>query len=251
MKKIYFLLTLFLFGNFCFAQYPSYKQKLLYTCKVWGFVKYYHSRVSVCAVNWDSVLVHCLPLVKNAVTKNDFNNALDTMLLAAGPMALTTTPRPDTMSATQKRNLRFAWINDTILRADVQTILDTIKNNFRPHAECWVANNTYTTSNYSYLLLPADTAMNTQDTQVNFPDEWHRLLMLFRHWNLVNYFDPNNGVMSPILDSNLYKHVMVVDSATDDMHLYLGIRKINAPLGDMITENYTYDNYQSFPYQGP
>src|SRR5580698_6381408 len=142
MKRLLllFFITANIFGNNIFAQSPTLQQKFYYTCKVWGFVKYFHSNVSVCGVNWDSVLIADLPLVKSAVTSNDFNNALDTILKAAGPMTLTSTPRPDTMAPELKRNLNFGWLNDPILRADVQTQLDTIKNNFRPHAECWVQN---------------------------------------------------------------------------------------------------------------
>jgi len=93
----------------------------------------------VCEVNWDSVLIADLPLIKTAVTKNDFNNALDTLLNAAGPMAITHTPPCDTMSLELKRNLNTSWINDTaVFRQDVITVLDTINNNFRPHVECSV-----------------------------------------------------------------------------------------------------------------
>src|ERR1700728_2566658 len=100
MKKLQVILLLTLSSsliNLSTAQNPTYQQKLFYTCKVWGFVKYFHSNVSTCGVNWDSVLLHCLPLVKNAVTQNDFNNALDTMLNAAGPMAITHAPPCDTV----------------------------------------------------------------------------------------------------------------------------------------------------------
>ena len=97
MKKMsLFFLLIKVFSMSTTGQNPTYQQKLYYSCKVWGFVKYYHSRVSVCQVNWDSVLLHTLPLIKNAVTNNEFNDALDTMLLAAGPMEIATTPSPDT-----------------------------------------------------------------------------------------------------------------------------------------------------------
>ena len=66
-KKLLFLTILLCCQKVSFEQNPTYQQKLFYTCKIWGFVKYYHSNVSVCGVNWDSVLIHCLPLVKNAI----------------------------------------------------------------------------------------------------------------------------------------------------------------------------------------
>ncbi|HXC07153.1 MAG TPA: hypothetical protein VNZ86_20475, partial [Bacteroidia bacterium] len=117
-----------------------------------------------------------------------------------------------------KSNLHFGWINDPVFRHDVQTILDTIKNNFRPHAECWAAYNTYsaTTSNYSFILFPNDDPMINSNTSTSFPDEWHRLLLLFKHWNIINYFNPNNGAPAHPCDSMLYKHVMAFDLAAND-----------------------------------
>src|SRR5574337_1738833 len=103
MKTRLLLLPLFLSLS-VFSQNPTYQQKIYYTCKVWGFVKYYHSAVSTCQVNWDSVLVHYMPSVKNCVTQNDFNDVLDSMLLAAGPMQIAASSFPDTLAPELKRN---------------------------------------------------------------------------------------------------------------------------------------------------
>jgi carboxyl-terminal processing protease len=247
MKKIllFFAIIICIGSN---AQNPSYRQKLYYTCKVWGFVKYYHSNVSVCGVNWDSVLIHCLPLVKNAVTKNDFNNALDTMLNAAGPMAIATSPTADTMGPELKRNLNFGWINDTMLRTDVQVILDTIKNNFRPHAECWVQNNAYTNSYQGWLVFPHDSLMLSQPTYTSFPDEWHRLMLLYKHWNIINYFNPYRYNHNIPWDSTLYHNVLGFDGATTDFNFNYALNKLNADNDDAHTEGLTYISDQWFPY---
>src|SRR4051812_28356500 len=129
MKKILTLLLL-VWTIQANAQNPTYQQKLFYTCKVWGFVKYFHSGVSTCTVNWDSILVSRLPKIKSAVTNSDFNNELDTLLLAAGMMTIASGILPDTIQPELKRNRNFNWITDAIFRSDVRVILDTIKNNF-------------------------------------------------------------------------------------------------------------------------
>ncbi|MGP8217631.1 MAG: T9SS type A sorting domain-containing protein [Bacteroidia bacterium] len=247
MKKTLIVLGIII----CFVsrgQTPTYQQKLYYTCKVWGFVKYFHSNVSVCRVNWDSVLIHCLPLIKNAATDSAFNNALDTMLFAAGPMIIATTPTADTMAPELKRNLNFGWINDPIFNASVQTILDTISSNFRPHNECWVENNPRTNSNDSYLIFPYDSLMLNQNMGVNFPDEWHRLLILFKHWNIINYFNPYNYTHTIPWDTVLYQNVLSIDSSNNDLSFYIAFRKITAANDDAHTEGLTQDGYQGFPY---
>jgi hypothetical protein len=156
MRKLLLVSGFCILCNNTFAQASTLQQKLYYTCKVWEFVKYYHSNISTCHVNWDSVLLHTLPLVRSAATSAQFNDALDTMLNAAGPMALSTSYFPDTLPTELKRNRDWNWIDSSSFRSDVQVILDTIRNNFRLHTECWVENNTYTTSNTSYLIFPYD-----------------------------------------------------------------------------------------------
>jgi hypothetical protein len=231
------------------AQNPTYQQKLFYTCKIWGFVKYFHSNVSVCGVNWDSVLLHCLPLVKSAVTDSEFNNALDTMLLAAGPMALTNSPPCDTMGPELKRNLNFTWINNSILRSDVQTILDTIKNNFRPHTECWVQSG-YPSYTYGWLTFPYDNPILNINDYTNYADEWHRLLELFAYWNIINYFNPYNYMQDQPWDSTLYQHALNIDTAANDLVFYTAFLRITHNIDDAHVQAGTYDNYCLFPIKG-
>ncbi len=210
------LLTLFM-GIACSAgvAQPTLQQKLYYTCKVWGFVKYYHSEVSTCHVNWDSVLLRTLPLVRAATTNNQFNDALDTMLLAAGPMALSSTYFPDTLPTELKRNRDWAFMNAPIFRSDVKTILDTIKNNFRPHAGCWIGLNipTASPSLSGYLTYGKDTMLLDVNTTVTYPDADHRQLLFFKFWNIVRYFNPYNYVLDSNIENSLSNYVMAFDTA--------------------------------------
>jgi carboxyl-terminal processing protease len=246
MKKLLLILLLFSIQQ-TQAQNPTYQQKLFYTCKVWGFVKYFHSGVSTCSVNWDSILVSRLPAIKNAVTNSDFNNELGILLTAAGPMTLATTSLPDTIPAALKRNRDFAWINDPILRTDVKAILDTIKNNFRPHASCWVKDNKYTNSYNGWLVFPHDSLMLTTATYQTYPDERTRLLLGFKYWNIMHYFNPYNYVLDTPSDSSLYEKILLFASAPDAQTFNYALRKIAKDLDDAHVQGYTY----SFNYGAP
>ncbi|MDR3681056.1 MAG: T9SS type A sorting domain-containing protein [Flavipsychrobacter sp.] len=252
MRLIIIFITALVLSNTTFAQVPTYQQKLYYTCKIWGFVKYYHSNVSNCNINWDSVLLASLPAIKNTVTKNEFNDALDTMLVAAGPMALSSTYFPDTLAPELKRNRNFGWINDANLRADVQTILDTIKNNFRPHIGCYVKDNTYpysTSFNYGGLLLfPHDTILLDTSVFTNYPDEYNRLSVLFKYWNLVNYFDPYTYGFDQPMDTILYNHIMSFDTVSNPEAFNMCLRSVFASFDDESIEAGTY--YRNFAYPG-
>jgi hypothetical protein len=241
MKKLFLFFILCTTGTTLLAQNPTCQQKLFYTCKVWGFVKYYHSRVSVCQVKWDSILLHTLPLIKNAVTNNELNDALDTMLVAAGPMEIATTPSPDTLPPELKRNLNFGWINDPVFRDDVKVILDTIRNNFRPHPTCWVQSGTN-----SYLAFPYDDPMIDSNTAINYLSEFTRLLVFFKYWNIINYFNPYNYVQDIQWDSTLYKNVLSIDTVNDYKGFFMSVKKIAAGCDDAHVEGLTWSTGYSF-----
>ena len=247
MKRLF---AFFIFSTLyisSFAQYPTYTQKLYYTCKVWGFVKYYHSKVSNCEVNWDSVLVSTLPLIKNAVTKNDFNNALDTMLLAAGPMDTALSLLPDTLPPALKRNRNFNWINDSIFRPDINVILDTIKDNFRPHPICWVKNNDYSTSYVGWLVFPYDSLMINNNFSTNYPNEYTRLMIIFKYWNIINYFNPYNYVQDTPWDSTLYNRITEIANDTNYIDFFTSFKKMTANVNDAHVEGLTYSNIYDVP----
>ncbi|WP_165836430.1 T9SS type A sorting domain-containing protein [Taibaiella soli] len=215
MKK---LSTLFCVLLFCFssvAQTPTYQQKLYITGKIWGFARYYHSSVSNCMVNWDSVLVHYLPSIKNAATNNDFNDLLDSMLTAAGPMALSNTPFPDTIAPELKFNRDFSWFSDPLIRSDVKTMLDTIKNNFRPHPICYVQDNYYTGAYSGWLIFPYDSLMRSNPLFTNYPDEPNRVLAFYKVWNIIRYFYPYNNALDHPWDSTLYEYAPQIADAPD------------------------------------
>jgi carboxyl-terminal processing protease len=234
------------------AQNPGYKDKLYITAKVWGFVKYFHSEVSVCNVNWDSVLVSKLPAIKLAATSNDFNNVLADMLQAAGPMTLASTPFQDTFTAFMKKNRDFSWFNESLIRSDIRVILDTIRNNFRPHPICWVQDNDWTTSNTSWLLFPYDDPIINDAVFVNYPDEAHRLLAIFKYWNIIRYFNPYNHVLDKNIDSTLYQYAEPFANAATDTTYYLLFERMTKHLDDAHVEYGTWSSAYSFPlWMGP
>lgn len=253
MKRLYIIAIIIFSGNSVWSQNPTYQEKLFYTCKVWGFVKYYHSEVSTCQVNWDSVLVRYLPSIKNSVTNNDFNTVLDSILTAAGPMDIALSSFPDTLSTELKRNRDWSWINDTIFRSDIKVILDTIKNNFRPHVNCWVENNQYTNAYTGWLVFPYDSLMSNTNFNTVYPDEWNRLLVFFKYWNVVNYFNPYNYVQTTPWDSTLYSFSPAFANAPNYTAFCLLLQKVSANIDDAHAEAWSGSVIYRFPdnYQPP
>jgi|GEM_PF-169509 len=227
------LFFLFICSSTALSQDPSYGQKLYYTCKIWGFVKYYHARVSNCLVPWDDALARTLPLVKSAATAEEFNDALATLIAAAGHMPEATTPSPDTLAPELTRNRDFSWFDDPLLHENIRSKLRYIRDNFRPHIVCSVRKKNDTTlATSSYLVYPGDDPCVDIDASISLPDEYTRCLMLFKYWNIVNYFDLNLHLSDVPWDSTLIRHAASVSRANTYPDLYLEFKRITAALND-------------------
>jgi carboxyl-terminal processing protease len=247
-KLILFLSLSLLLTASAKAQGPSLQQKLYYTCKVWGFVKYYHSEVSTCHTDWDSVLLHVLPLVRAAASDSEFNDALDTMLAAAGSMAIATSYFPDTLNYQLKRNRDWGWISSSVFRPDVRTQLDTIKNNFRPHPNCYVGYNTSgggLSGNWGgYLKFPQDTTMlHVTMSGSSYPSADNRQLLFFKLWNIVRYFNPYNYALSNPWDSSLAHFVLPFDNALSASDFNLTYLRLTSKLEDAHVDGLSYMYY--------
>ncbi|MDA3844801.1 MAG: S41 family peptidase [Candidatus Kapabacteria bacterium] len=240
MKKIILLIALFALFSKSYGQSPSFQDKLYYSCKVWGYVKYYHSEVSNCKVNWDSVLAATYPLIVDAETTEDFNNALITMLEAAGPMSIATTEPPEDLDPKLRINLNHEWFDDPIISENLRTELNVIKDNFRPSSNCYAKDNTG--SGYGWLAFPHDDPIIDDNLFENFPDESTRASILFRYWNIINYYNPYNDILDVPWDSTLYDFAEEMVVSEDYHSFYMAIKKISSRLCDAHVEGLTYSS---------
>lgn len=243
MKKLILLLcsTILFAGTTLYSQDDSaYYSRLYYTCKTWGLVKYFHSELAVCSLDWDSVLIAKLPEIKAAASNPAFNDILLDMVNSPGETALPTTTLPYVPDSLMY-NLNTDWFDDEALSDAVATALDTISSRFRPRPHCQVGqafyngNPTFTNDQQYY---------NTSGT---YPDEELRLLALFRYWNIINYFFPYKNIMDQNWDETLAAVIPLfveAGNATDynlamlklthwinDSHAYTGGGVINSIFG--------------------
>ncbi|MBE0643177.1 MAG: hypothetical protein IH600_03790 [Bacteroidetes bacterium] len=241
MNKVITVFALLMWmGSTLSAQNMSEQDRLFWACKVWGLVKYNHSAVSVCAVNWDDVLRAHLPAIRAAMDYDSFNDGLMAMLRAAGPMDIATGPALE-IDNELNLNRHFNWVHDPALRTDVQEQLDTILANFRPHDICWVLENKSETM-AGWLVFPHDDPMVNTNAGTNFPTEEERLLALFKYWNILAYFHPFNSILDVPLDSTLHRSVPGFIEAGDLETYCRMIRRLAAGLNDAHVDGLTYSN---------
>lgn len=147
--------------------------------KVWGILKYFHPQVATGEIDWDQALIDALPCVKEAADFVSFNQELDNLIVLAGDVDKETY-NPDA-SAYPNEEL-FKWLKqDPILSDTVREKLQLVHTKYQPKDNYYVgykASGTVSLANETSFGLP------------HFPDEGHRILALFRYWNIVNYFAP-------------------------------------------------------------
>jgi hypothetical protein len=220
------------------GQSPIQEQKLYYTCKIWGFLKYFHSRVSTGQVYWDDVLTRTLPLIESSATKDEFNNALDSLITAAGPMEPAASPSPDTLSPDLTRNLDFRWFSDPLFRDDLRAKLKGVRENFRPHPNYWVRYDDGT-GGCGVLCFPFDDPCLDIDASKTLPDGSARYLLLAKYWNIMYYFNPNLHLIDAPWDSTLARNIGAFTTAPDYAQFYTAVKRFTASLNDAHVEALT------------
>ncbi len=174
----------------------DYNQRLFYACKVWGFVKYFHSETANCSISLDSVLIEKLPFIEAASNDDEFNGILMELITSPGETAMPTAPLP-IIPDSLRYNLNLGWIQNPIFSQTVKDALDTIRVRFRPRTHCLVGE-AFTNGN---PVFDADNLY--YDNSGLYPDQPVRILSLFRYWNILNYFFPYKNIMDQEWDTTL------------------------------------------------
>ena len=103
-----------------------------------------------------------------------------------------------------------------------------------------------------WLRFPYDDPMIESNTYTNYPGEFTRILLLFKYWNIINYFNPYNYVQDAPWDSTLFKNVLSMASTSDYPGFFKTIKKIAAGCDDAHVEGLTYSSvYSLYGYYTP
>src|SRR5581483_8464344 len=224
IKRLFFILCLVGSTSIpAVASFANSATNLYYTAKIWGYLKYFHPTVNGCTKNIDSILIALIPEIERDSTDIEFNASIMKLFAFAGPMPTATTP-PPSLTPDQTINLNLDWQHDSLLSAEVQASLDSIRLNFRPVQTCYYASN----PNYfpPYLI-----------TEKDYPDslaitEPYSLLMLFRIWNIYNYFYPYKTLLDSSWDSTLTRMIPTIRTARTTLALQLAMMELQAKLQD-------------------
>ncbi len=219
--------------------------RLFYTAKVWGFLKYFHPKVNGCNRNMDSVLVALIPRIIEAKSDPEFNDILGDMFTYAGPLPIPKGSQK-VLSDREKRNYDLSWFHHSIFTTAITAQLDSIHTNFRNDSNCY-----YRRPEFNYGRIYNIDEKEYLGAQALEPE--YRLLLLFRYWNIVNYFFPYKYAMDIPWDSTLADFIPQTTSITDSTSFHLFFQRLQTRLNDShgftgSALSYNYFGTQYFPF---
>ncbi|MHB1050736.1 MAG: T9SS type A sorting domain-containing protein [Bacteroidota bacterium] len=214
--------------------------RLYYTAKVWGYMKYFHSEVAKGLYNWDSVLIQTLPGVMNAGSDADFNTAMLSMIKKPGPTVRSIQP-PPVIPESLKYNLDLTWINDSVFSTEVKDSLNAIKTWIRKRTNAYLGQ-AFTNGNPTFdkdkqFFVENDTVL---------PGMNIRLLGLFRYWNCINYFFPYKNLVDKPWESVLKEFITILYSVDTYSTYVRSMMRLRTRLNDahaILFSQYFASNY--------
>jgi C-terminal processing protease CtpA/Prc len=214
MKKIILLLLIFSIQNGFTQNQLTEVQKMAATCKVWGFLKYYHSNVANGNTNWDNQLFDVLPKIEKAKTQGEFSSVIKNWIASLGQVKRYNSSAGNNSDKYFYKNLDFTWIqNSKLYSKDISKQLNFIQNNRYQGTPFYIKSNE--------LAGNIEIANEVEYPDFKWDDKKLRLLALFRYWNYIEYFFPYKYQMDQKWDVTLEEMLpKFIDTKTKlDFHL--------------------------------
>lgn len=235
MQKI-ILILLIIFSQMIFGNTKiTETEKLAATCKVWGFLKYYHPKVANGEVNWDNQLLEKLPKIEKAQTKEEFSLILENWIDDLGPVkeiAPIATPKDVEFF---DKNFDLSWFNNKLFSKKLSKKLKFIEDNRFQGEQHYVqghdAQNVF--------------VKNENLDSLNYNEKNSRLVALFMYWNLVEYFFPYKYVMDTKWDKSLDEMLPFFIAAKNGDEFYNAMEKLTVRLNDSHVVFFRYTKKES------
>lgn len=228
MQKITILLFVLFSQTIFSAPKITEVEKLAATCKVWGFLKYYHPKVAGGELNWDNQLLEKLLLIEKAQTPKEFSLILENWIDDLGPIKeIAPIVEPKELEYFDK-NFDLSWFNNSkVFSKKLSKKLKFIEENRIQGEQFYV----YTYTGSGNVNLKNESFANPDFTNRN-----SKLRQLFMFWNLVEYFFPDKYLMTQKWDITLEKIIPLAINAENEDDFYLVMQKMCSRLDDSHTE---------------
>lgn len=244
MKRSIYIICLF-FLQFSNGQpILTETQKLVSTCKIWGFLKYYHPNVASGKYDWDEQLFDVLNKVDAAKTKKELSLVYENWINSLGEVKKNGVAIENINVKYFYKNLDLNWIEETtFFSKEVSAKLLFIKNNR------WQGNQYYVTVDFEDgFAFPVKIQNENRLRNLKWSDLNFRMVTLFRFWNIMNYFYPYKYLMDQNWNSALIKFLPKFINVKTEKDFHTTILEIAASLND--THVSYFPEYDGMPKLG-
>ena len=233
MKNILFCLAIIAFiSNQLFAvtkdstEIQHFRiEKLAATCKVWGFLKYYHPKVAAGEFNWDEKLFEILPEIEAAQNKKEFSATMEHWLQGLGKVDVFENKIIENKIDYFDKNFDLSWIEkNQLFSKNLQQQLRFVEKN-------------RINLNTHYVDFGKITKSLSVTNEAQYPEfSWNnqnlRILMLFRYWNYIEYFFPYKYQIDKKWDKILKLFIPKFAGIQSEVELHLTVAELIANLND-------------------
>lgn len=225
MRKLHLLLLLLLLTTYSGGCKTNDQQSenIYYTCKIWGFLKYYHPAVTNGNYDYDEELFKVLDKIKNVKTKESRNKVLLEWIVSFGEITAFQEPcNRNLLSCKQVPN--HEWLNNKKeFGQKLSKALLKVKDAKRNERSNYIAT--------SHLGVPM--FINEKNyANIEFKDNKYSLLALFRLWNVIEYFYPYKYLLDDNWDNVLRDYIPIFSNIKNIDEYYLNISKLAAEIND-------------------
>lgn len=227
---------------------PTMQHNLKVLARVWGFLKYYHPKVTDGDINWDYELFRILPEVAVANDKKSLNKVLSKWIDKYGdfPVKIYNITNEELYSTL----IDNSWINnEEVFTREMIKKLNKVEKAAR-------------SNKVNYYVIPFAGGARDRNFRAEKPyaniqwdDQGFRLLTLFRFWNVIEYISPYKyltdtpwdtvlsdylpEIYSPETKADYYSNIVKLVAEIDDSHG--GV--FNFPTSDMLAERFYSPRY--------
>ncbi|WP_420575778.1 S41 family peptidase [Ekhidna sp.] len=179
------LQSIILVAFICFSSFGqtnlTKESKHFFTGKLWGFLKYYHPEVGKGTYDWDAKLTELLDQTSSFENTKDLSDYYVKWVNDLGTIEECKKCDEESKNASFLKNFDLSWTNNQYFTTDLQELLQNIKDNR------FQGKNHYVDQGPVNEFKPRNEDV-LQSLEWSNPH--HRLLVLFRYWNYVEYFFP-------------------------------------------------------------
>ncbi len=191
--------------------------------KMWGFLKYYHPKIAEGEYNWDYELFRITPKILNVNSNDERNSVLLDWVNSLGPVT-----EFSNKNISDEKNVRILpdldWIKDgNIFSVELITKLEEVKNAKRTDTSYYIGL-------HEFVGNPNFKNENVYDNTTL--DDGHRLLALFRYWNMIQYFFPDKHLTNEDWNLVLKEFIPEFVSGKSETDYHLNALKLIARIHD-------------------